>query len=309
MMNRPQLAELKPDPINDEKTFPEYVKKLPKFNFVAGVPKEVRTMFVVVDKLLQHSYFEYQFIDIAFLRALQIFELACKTRLKQLNSKTPSSLQKCINQLIEKNEFESEKAFVLHLNSIRNYLSHPERHSYAGIIYLKKFDLTTILINELFCDKMMQKDRMSLERKFSQQAQTIGLNSGQLIKRFSESLVSFRIELIGVDNTTERLQHHVAFVPMVPIYEMSDHQILPVLHYFVLTDLKWTKTNLMAFDNGIHENIVVSSIREEKTQTKLRKWLNKFNENRIMLEGGIEIDLFRMRMKFMTDLQLKGVDT
>ena len=76
---------LTPHPLFDGSTFDQYCAALPEFYFKKEVPEDVVKCFGVIKSLLAHSYFEYEFIDVAYSKALQTFEMAMSLRYRDFN--------------------------------------------------------------------------------------------------------------------------------------------------------------------------------------------------------------------------------
>ncbi|MEO5601095.1 MAG: hypothetical protein ABIR06_09220, partial [Cyclobacteriaceae bacterium] len=58
-----------------EITLQEFINRfIPAIKLKTDVNEDVKKSFFIVEKLLIHSYYEYQFLDIAYAKALHIFE-------------------------------------------------------------------------------------------------------------------------------------------------------------------------------------------------------------------------------------------
>jgi hypothetical protein len=134
------------------------------------VNQDVKDAFQVVHKLMIHSYFEYLFIDVAVTKALHVFEMALKLRYKEVNN-SEWNKKKTLEQLIEwfrgQDFFETEdKRFFDHVRNTRNYLSHPERHGYAGMASFHWISTAVDIINDLYENVELRKQRRLLTDKF-----------------------------------------------------------------------------------------------------------------------------------------------
>ncbi len=70
-------------------TYDLFLKKmLPTFWFNKNVPSDVLDSIRVIRKLIEASYFEYEFCDVAALKAALIFEMALKIRYHDLTNET-----------------------------------------------------------------------------------------------------------------------------------------------------------------------------------------------------------------------------
>lgn len=95
--------------------------------------------------------------------------MALKLRFRELNNSEWNkkwSLEQLIEWFRKRDYFETEdKRFFDHVRNTRNYLSHPERHSFAGMASFHWISTAVDLINDLYEDVEMRKQRRLLVRQ------------------------------------------------------------------------------------------------------------------------------------------------
>src|SRR5258707_7221650 len=108
-----------------------------KIEFHPSVSEEVVGRFQMVKKLILHSYFEYEFLDIAFDRALMTFGMALRIRYRTImgSESKGGSLQKVISWGATCGLFDKDEKFVQSLRRLRNFSAHPTHHSFGGYLF------------------------------------------------------------------------------------------------------------------------------------------------------------------------------
>lgn len=174
----------------DNISLEEFVKKLPEIRFYADVHQDVKEAFKVIHKLMVHSYYEYLFIDVAVAKALQTFEMALKLRYQEINNlEWNKNLAQLIEHFRKRESFElNNKDFLDHVRNTRNYLSHPAKHHFAGAVWFHWIKTTIDLINDLYDDSTLRKQRKALDVDINQKLKTF-LKDGARFQYKTNSLV------------------------------------------------------------------------------------------------------------------------
>ena len=125
---------------------------VPEFSLKSGVPQDVQDNFKIIVKLLQFSYFEYEFITIALKQSVFTFELALHKKYKEINKKDfKGVLEKLIKWFVD-NKYYSEKELHL-LDSIkyfRNHYAHPKMYEVSSPSFIEIIKEICQLINRLY---------------------------------------------------------------------------------------------------------------------------------------------------------------
>lgn len=137
----------------DEKQFLNIVSAI---EFHAGVSTEVVNRFLMVKRLIMHSFFEYEFLDIAFERSLTTFEMALKIRYEEITKKNSEGkrLQALISWGAARNLFDKDEQFIQPLRHLRNYAAHPTHNSFMGFLAIEPTLRIVEIINAMWPKNM-----------------------------------------------------------------------------------------------------------------------------------------------------------
>src|SRR5690349_12109665 len=113
-----------------------YDEFVPELYVKPQVNKEIVENFRVIRKLIEYSYFEYRFYDVATLESLLTLEMALKIRFSEINLENwpkKKSLSHLMDWFQKHNYFEVYNGeFLRHIRAIRNLMAHPLQHSFSG---------------------------------------------------------------------------------------------------------------------------------------------------------------------------------
>ena len=204
-----------------EITFDEYCSKIPEFFFKEEVPEDVIKNFEVVEKLLALSYYEYKFIDEAYAKALHTLEMAMNIRLKDFQPNIKNkSFKPLIAKLTSLNLFETNLQTLEHMEYLRNYYSHPERHSFGGAIIWNRVEFISHLINEMYEDIDLRLERRKLKREFIQKQKRTNLEKSLVMEICGKPLMIYQLQLLFINNKYDELTYLFACMPLFN-YELS----------------------------------------------------------------------------------------
>ncbi len=123
------MTELKPDErwsiLYNANDFDTFIKICtPEIWLKPEVPKHIHDSFGIIRKLLDHSYYVYEFYDEAASKALLIFEMALKLRYEEIEGKKWNkwdNLQKLIQYFADGQYFEADNPdYFDHIRHVRN---------------------------------------------------------------------------------------------------------------------------------------------------------------------------------------------
>jgi hypothetical protein len=193
-------------------------KKLPKFYFKKEVNKEIKESFETVYKLLIHAYFEYVLLDVAVTKALHILEMALKIRYRELNDGQDWNEKRPLKALMdwfqEHHYFESNNpSFLGYVRDIRNYLSHPTRNNLAGTVGLPWVTTVMDLINGLYENIELRKQRWKSTKEFKSNFDNF-LKNGARLTLMENTFIVYGCGLVEVDNRQEPALCYIALLPL-----------------------------------------------------------------------------------------------
>ncbi|UII19388.1 hypothetical protein [Fulvivirga ligni] len=148
----------KPSPIwfsvNGADTFPNFSSKIiPDFKLSESVPEAIRRRFLVIRKLLEFSYFEYEFIDIAMDRCYHTFELALhmKFNIEHPSKSGKKNFKPYLDWAVKEGFLAMNRDRKQAIAYLRNHGAHPKSDNLGGVINFKMIHVVgNQLVNELF---------------------------------------------------------------------------------------------------------------------------------------------------------------
>jgi hypothetical protein len=113
-----------------------------RMNFVpvvvlpAGFPKEISKEIAIILKLIEHSYFEYDFIDLAFIHSIMTLEKSLRYRYKiEEGRSTKEDFYRLIERTTTKETFSNKEREIIHfLREYRNRQIHEPNENFGGIV-------------------------------------------------------------------------------------------------------------------------------------------------------------------------------
>ena len=250
-----------------------------QITFSARVPEDVKERFRAVRKLLVHSYFEYEFVDIAFERALFTLEMALKRRRVQLENETRlwdlrrERLYDLIEWAGEETLFEGSTESVHSLRHLRNKAAHPDQYTLAGVSVLNVPQRIAEVIEGVFGDPALRKKRKS-ERQRAQKLLDDVASEGAVLQTEADRLLIFRAELLHYENRPAEEEDSYWFL-FWPIYAFGeDETMVDVSRPIVMEATAWEKVE----ESGA-EGLRVRGRGEEGRETPLRLQRPKKPEN------------------------------
>ena len=190
------------------------------------LPQKVKERLGVIEALLHHSYFEYDFLDVAMERMLFTFEMALRTRLEEIDVAAPDHLVKCIKVAAKQHLFEDGADAAHIVRKFRNRSAHPERNSRHGPMALSIIERVMSIINGMYEDLMLRAERQKEREKLQSEldacvkdggiAGSVPLDAGDGAPK-SENLLVYDVSVLYVNNHGPSTEYHVALFPIFEV--------------------------------------------------------------------------------------------
>lgn len=249
-------------------------------------PEDVRAELETAKKLILHSYYEYEFLDIALTHT--IFTLEKALRLKWLNihkSDTKKTLQNLIDWFFDNGYFETYNVKPLHqLRDIRNGKVHETIKSLGGALFIQKIKSATRFIYDLYEDEVKRKQRKEDIENIIKLLEQID-KDGCILELNNKRYIIFKIIPLFLNNKKVNNILHIACIPIFDLEKISDgkNSILPI----ELSLLDWEIINsyLKGIDISSNQAILITSI-DEKNKERFLKWrdeLDKLADKELLL--------------------------
>jgi len=276
-------------------TLDDFKQKLPEIKFINSVSDDVVKYFDIVRKLLIHSFFEYEFIDVAFTKALTGFEMALKIRYQELTGeKARIRLHGLIKWGIKANLFEFDDS-IDSIRELRNYSVHPENYHFGGLALFNSFSIIADTINGLYLDPVFRKQRKD---------ETVEVNTilddftkeGAILEIFDKRLIIFNTKMLFLDNISKPNKYYFQFWPIfdVPVDDKSDFELPKPLR---ICSNQWLFENKVFYgDNFILTRITGVNTLERFKLFKEQYHSSKMLKSHMLLSIGREINILYNNM-------------
>lgn len=268
-------------------------KAIPKIYLKNEVPIDVKKKFKIIEKLLQHSYYEYEFYGIAATQALLAFEMALKQQYHFLTGdkwsrkikkeETPRNLKNLIEWFFTRTYFEAVEApLYSQIREIRNYIAHPESYTFAGPMMRHWIETPIDLINDLYENRDLRLIRLTVKdiiNEFLRETLTRNDNGG-IITIDDMSFIIYDAGVVFYDNTksipTLRLYFKEIFDLSLPLSQQKAKAHSLDCHNYEIDELN---DSITFFSDGF-KKIQIRSNTKEINKVKYEKWLADFHANK-----------------------------
>ncbi len=291
-----------PHTIFGELDFEEYCSKIPEFYFKSDVPEDVIKNFEVVEKLLALSYYEYRLIDEAYAKAISTFEMAMSIRYKDFY---PDSSRVMFNTLINKltklNLFETNFETLNRIREIRNYYAHPERHSFAGIVFWNRVEYISRLINEMYEDVNLRLERQHLFSEFNENLKSSKMDKSVVIEIDGEPTILYSLELLFINNKNTPYTYLFACTPLFDLIPVDGNAVtVPYSFKAKIKDLVFDSNIISGISFSANKRIIFSPIERHKNLLPtFKEWEFNYENSKNKLQ--YELSMNHYAPKIYTD--------
>ena len=254
-------------------------EKLPAIYLQPAVPEDVHQSFRVIKRLLQFSYFEYEFYDVAASRAMMTVEMAMRIKYKQLTGEDwadKKPLYKLIDWLKESYCFEIyNDGFLNHLRHIRNSMAHLKRHSFGGPLMNQWILHPMDIINDMYEDPILRYRRQILTIAIQDKLNEI-LSNGSQVTINGQSLILFHASVSLINNKLKPMQMSFYFYTIFEIQSedlLNQIKIVPPQMKVDCHKVLINETSILGlFENG-EICFELSILNKQINQDKYDSWL------------------------------------
>jgi hypothetical protein len=244
------------------------------------VNNDVVENFRVIKKLLEYSYFEYKFYDVATLKSILTLEMALKIRYKEVSSidwDKRKPLMQLIDWFQQQNYFEVyNDEYLKMIREIRNLLVHPSQHSFSGPAGKNLIQGVLDLINGLYENPELRKDRMELTTKIITVLHSF--QNGVKCKINEVVYFAFNAWPGFVNNKITQNEIYFYFNPTFSIpesYLERNNWILPQVILFVGNNINLTSSSIQIKSaNG--SDLLITEIQDGDEKNEFDEWVNDY---------------------------------
>jgi hypothetical protein len=259
---------------------------VPEIHFKELVPEDVVKSFNIIQKLLLHSYYEYEFYDVAAAKALMTFEMALKIRYEQLTGEEwekkvkrrepKRDLMNLISWFQNQHYFEvTNDKYLEQVRKVRNSYAHPEKHSYGGPMVRQWIQNPMDLINDLYEDPELREKRKLRQKELIELFSKI-LESGAILESDSREYIIYETKVVFIDN---KLNPEIIYLLFYPIFYKEDLYPEQGVPMYSLIQIATSSIEINKADNTVEiesftskKKIKVYPINDLDSKKKYEEW-------------------------------------
>lgn len=291
-----------------------FLKSLPDFFLKEAVPKHIKKDAEMAFKMLSFSYFEYEFIDLAFTQFIVCFEKALKSKHKELQNsfvntapitskkKRYLTFEDLINWAFEHNLLEANNTIRAHsLRDLRNGKMHAPTNSLGGFLYLQKTNEPLLYVNDLYEDVDLRRKRKEMTSLLHDTIKSIVARDA-LWDVNGEMLIVIDALVIFINNKLDKNRYCITLVLAFDLTSLSEgkHITPPSLNLnfdsYETNDLG----DIIISQQGEILGILRGSNQHEKALHKM--WKDKFDE--FGIEGKLGISTLNPELEKLYKIKL-----
>jgi hypothetical protein len=254
---------------------------IPEIRLKAEVNDDVKGKFRIVRKLLEHSYYEYEFYDVAAVNAVFTFEMALNLRYTEITKeKWRKNLEKLIEWFNSRSYFEVyNPGFLEYIRQVRNNFAHQQGNHFAGPMKRHHIEYSINLINDLYEDPQLRIERMTLMRELEAKIKAINTKGLKIWFNDGSSQLAYMARPIFVNNKLSPNEIYFLFSPLFYMPKPLEHGRLydaPTIGITANT-VKYEE-NAIIFQDVEFDAIRIAAIDNEKDIKEFTDWGFQFAE-------------------------------
>ncbi|TAJ47350.1 MAG: hypothetical protein EPO58_15735 [Chitinophagaceae bacterium] len=185
------------------------------FYLKSEVHQDVHGHWNVIKSLVELSYYQYEFIDLAVQKALMSLELAMKLRHKEIENNDwayHKTMKPLLYWFFKRGYFETDhKEYIDRIDWMRNNYSHPKMHSFGGPFISHNIYSPLNMINDLYEDRGLRKERNNTWDRLQVVFDRINNHGGLMRWENKETFPIYFAAIEFVNNKRTPAEIHVAY--------------------------------------------------------------------------------------------------
>lgn len=281
-----------------------YLERIPELFLKPEVPDIVKEHIRITQRVLQHSYFVYEFIDVAFMQVIIGLEKALRIKYKDTTNLREE--KKNFNDLLKwaynQNFFELTDIKILDVyREVRNGKVHHPENTLGGMLYLQRILQPIGFINDLYEDVQLRIARKQVWSNLVKDMIEVFKEGATLTFDGNALFFIRKINIVFVNNKHSSAKYYFTIVMLTDPHSHSSGQLLPTKNVVALnvTINKAAKT-MTGTEVGTNRAFTISAVDAlSRTVTKL--WENQINEIHRKEDGE-----YAMPIDILTESSLQG---
>lgn len=265
--------------------FDDFSKKtVPEIYLKPEVHEDIKMSFRVIKRLMEFSFYEYEFYDVAADNAIMVLEMAFKIRYTEITGeqwKKNKPLQKLIEWHSNMGTLEIYDVFFLeHIRTIRNLVAHPNHYGFGGPTMEQWVLHPMDLINDMYEDIELRKIRINKSRELNIAFKSIAKAGCTISLPTGEKFIVYDIDLLFYDNKSQPNEISVLWQPIfeIPNHWLNDDGLIYGSDFKPLTFSTLEKNENKLIGKTSDGNIIkIEPINNNQNLIRYKEFNNRFN--------------------------------
>lgn len=264
-----------------ETDFNTYAGKVGADMFLkAEISDDIHQSFRIIKRLLQCSFYEYEFYDIAAFQSLIALEMAFRIRYMEIKGEDcpqKKTLQDLFKMFFKLGYLEIYDSFFLdHIRSVRNSMTHRAKHGFGGPGTIQWVHHSIDLINDLYEDINLRKERIDKTRDIDHIFKS--LTKQGCIIRLPMEISYFLYDLSVLFYNNKSLKKNISFCYM-PIYDLPEDNMKGYPPFFLAEIEEYEFSKGIFY--GVRDekvNVIIEPITNDTNRKYFDAWAEKYHE-------------------------------
>lgn len=272
--------------------FNTYQQKVPELYLKPEVPQIVRDHIDIAQKILRHSFFVYDFIDVAFTQVIIGLEKALRLRYTEATGGGDDELTfyKLSEWAHSLNLFEfNDKSIIDAYRKVRNGKVHDAKNTLGGIVYLNRILEPLNMINDLYEDVPLRKERNRLRDDLFKDF--IDLFQRKAMLNLGDKLLLARdMTPVFINNKQNQLTYYISLIILpVPSF-LKASNLLPVKN-LTLTNFNLDRSaKVITATSQTDKMVITFSALDDLGQAAMKHWENSIDRINTKPDGNLEMN-------------------
>lgn len=274
--------ELHSQKIWDVPNLDEFKKRLlEKVHLKKEVPEEIKEQLMVIEKLMIHCYYEFDFIEVAMLQAIIVLEKALKFRFIELGNTLTNKIhfEDLINWALQEKLFEDGNPDIYHgLRRIRNEKVHSQVNGKGGILYLKGVYRIFDFVNDLYENVELRKERQKILKNLHETFEST-FQDGLIFNANGKRWIGYKVIPVFLNNKKTKPDLSLSLSKISDPNRFSATRGKPDnCIEIIVSDWRFEGNEFKAQNIKDDTEFKISKITDAENIMKYNNWENEFNK-------------------------------
>ena len=281
MPEYPLVPDPRADIVAGSADFKAYLEKMPELYLKPEVPDIVREHIRIAQRVLEHSYFVYEFIDIALTQVIIGLEKSLRLKYREVEKKDDEELTffQLSKWATSNNFFELADQSILDIyRKVRNGKVHSPKNSLGGTLYLQRILEPIGFINDLYEDIPLRVARKEVWTSLMKDVVDVFKEGATLTFDGNNLFFVRNICVTFVNNKHSSPKYYFSMVILTDPQSHSSQHLLATENLVALNvALNKTKRTMTGTEADTNRTFTISAL-DNLGMAAMKIWENQINE-------------------------------